>query len=396
MDTLSSHPLRNVKLLFWFNFLNDFRPYSSVATIYFAQVTGSYALALSVYSLAHIASAVLEVPTGVLSDMVGRRRTTIFGALASTFALVFYALGGSYSVLACGAVFDGLARSFFSGNNDALLYDSLKEQSKESEYAEWAGKTKSMFQLALGISAFFGGFIADWSLSYVMWASVVPQLISVVVAFFFVEPAIHTHKEETNIFAHLGEAIQKFRENYRLRLLSISNALGYAIGETSYQFVPAFYATVWPLWAIGLARTLTNIAGTVSFWFAGPIITRFTAIKILIADYIYCRVLGIAASGFPSVFSPILISLSSFSFGLGAVARGTLMQENFTDQQRATMGSLNSLIGSIFFAIFAFFLGLFADRWNPAAAILLCQLLSLPNLYLVWRAYVHHHIKSFS
>lgn len=389
MYTVLSRPIRNVKLLFWFNFLNDFRPYSAVAVIYFAQVTGSYALALSVYSVSHVAAALFEVPTGVLSDIVGRRKTTIFGALASTFALVFYAIGEFFTVLAIGAVLDGLAQSFFSGNNDALLHDSLKENAREDEYAEWSGKTRSMFQLALGASAFFGGFIADWSLSYVMWVSVVPQLVSIIVAFLFLEPTIHTDNEESNIFSHLGEAVQRFRENYRLRFLSISSALSYGIGETSHQFVPAFYATLWPIWAVGLARTLTHAAGTVSFWFAGSVVRKFGAFKVLIADHIYCRILGITASAFPSIASPILISLGSFSFGIGAVAGGTLMQNNFSDQQRATMGSLNSLLGSIFFAIFAFLLGAFADKYNPAAAILLCELISLPNLYLVWRAYAH-------
>ncbi|HYF05169.1 MAG TPA: hypothetical protein VEA59_03270 [Patescibacteria group bacterium] len=63
------------------------------------------------------------------------------------------------------------------------------------------------------------------------------------------------------------------------------------------------------------------------------------------------------------------------------------MQERFTDQQRATMGSLNALAGSICFAIFAYIIGLFADKHGPAQAILLANILAVPNILLYWLAY---------
>ncbi len=65
---------RNVRLLGGFNFCNDFRVYAPVMVIYFQQVTGSYALAVLLFSIAKIASSVFEVPTGTLSDLAGRKR----------------------------------------------------------------------------------------------------------------------------------------------------------------------------------------------------------------------------------------------------------------------------------------------------------------------------------
>src|SRR3989338_35509 len=109
---------RNINLLLWHNFFLDFRLYGPIAIIYFAQVTGSYALGLAVFSIASIASTIFEIPTGVLSDRVGGKKTIILGSLASVLAISSYAAANSFIILALGAVFEGLASSFFSGNND--------------------------------------------------------------------------------------------------------------------------------------------------------------------------------------------------------------------------------------------------------------------------------------
>lgn len=378
---------RNIKLLYWFNFFNDFRPYAAVAIIYFAEVTGSFALGLAVYSVAQISSAIFEVPTGLLSDIVGRKRTIVLGAFFATLSIIFFALGGSFWVLAIGGVMEGLAQSFFSGNNEALLYDTLKEKQRENEFSKWLGRTSSMFQFGLAVSAVIGGFVADWSLSYVMWISVIPQAFGLLVALLMQEPKVHTHEKSTNIFEHLKEAIKRFQANYRLRTLSVASILGFGVGETSHQFAPAFIATLWPLWAIGIARFLSHALAAGSYWFAGPLIKRFNAFRILIFAEIYSRITGIISSVFPSVVSPILLSSASIFHGATSVSSSTLFQEKFTHQQRATMGSLNSLAGSIFFGIFAYFFGGFADTYGPAAAILLANILVIPKAVLYWLAY---------
>ena len=115
---------RNVRLLAWFNFFSDFRPYGPIAILYFVQVSGSYALGMSVWSVASLAQSLFEVPTGVFSDMIGRKKTMMCGAVASVLSLFMYAIGGSYIALLAGGVFEGLARAFYSGNNDAFLHDT--------------------------------------------------------------------------------------------------------------------------------------------------------------------------------------------------------------------------------------------------------------------------------
>ena len=368
---------KNIALLKWYNFFYDFRPYDAIAILYYAQVTGSFALGVTVFTIASIAATIFEVPTGIISDRIGRRKTVIFGSVASVIAISFYALGGSFLMLAIGAVFNGLTRAFLSGNNDALLYDTLKQEGKTDKYAEKLGKVSSMFEVGLGISALCAAALALISLQAVVVASIVPQVICTLIAWKFIEPKVHTEKVEENIFAHLREAFAAFRHNMRLRKLSLAYVLDYAIEETYFQFKPAFIATLWPAWALGISRAIDHVLGFFGFHFAGKIIARFGALKTLFMQQIIGRVILFVSAGFPTVASPLLQNINAFFFGVGATANGDLLQKEFTDKQRATMGSLNSFAGSLMYAVVMFGVGLIADQIGAAKTILILAVLSV-------------------
>ena len=379
---------RNIKLLTWFNFCLDFRIYSAITVLYFAEVTGSYAASLSVFSVGKIASSLFEVPTGVLSDIVGRKMTVVLGQFAGVLAVTSYAVGGSFEVLVLGAIFEGFAFALFSGNNSALLYDSLKEENREAEYGEFEGTTSSMFQFALGISALIGSAILGWwTFKVLFWLSVIPQLIGFGIAIFLVEPKRHYKKIQRNPFEHLKEALSGFRNSAELRTLSLARILGYGIGESMHEFSAAFLATLWPVWAISLARVLSNIFAAIGYRVAGRLIKRFGELRILIWGDSTNFAVGAAIIAYPTVVTPLINSFTSFGFGACMVAQSSLLQKNFSDQQRATMASLTSLAGSLFFAMAAYALGLLADQVGPRWALLVGQLLFASVIYLYWKLF---------
>jgi len=382
---------KNIKILTWFNFFTDFKLYAPIAIIYFSKVTHSYALGMSIFSIVMISSAIFEIPTGIYSDKIGRRKTVILGALSAVFYSIFYAIGQNFWILIVGALFEGLSRSFYSGNNDALLHDTLAETKDEHQYDKFLGKVSKMFQIALAISAIFGSILANWSFSFIMWLSVIPQIVCLYLSFKLKEPKVHV-KESGNIFIHLKNAYFSFIKNKKLRLLSITSILGYGLGEASYQFQSAFYVTVWPLWAIGIAKTLSNLGAAASFHFSDKFIKKFGGVKILIVENIYNRIVNIFSTAFPTVLSPLLMSSTSLFYGVTSVAENSLMQKEFRNEQRATMGSLNSFAGSIFFGIVAFLLGLTADKITPAKAYLLMQGFQFINLWFYWKLFKHEKI----
>jgi len=385
---LSAAIRRNVRLLSVFNLCLDFRVYAPIAVVYFAHVTGSYALAVLVFSLAKIASTVFEVPTGVFSDFAGRKVTLIVGQVASVASIASYAVADGFAVLAVGAVFEGLAFSCFSGNNEALLYDTLKQEDAHAHYAEYQGRVSSMFQIALAVSALLAAAILSRSGMRMLFVlSLIPQLAALVVTFFFREPAQHDRRFEANVFSHIGEAFDGFLRDARLRDLSIASILGFAIGEAKHMFYPAFFALLWPAWALGVAGMLVHAFAAIGFRAAGRLIERFREFPVLLWSNIASIVCGVGAVAIPTVGSPVVSSLASFPFGPSVVAQGSLMQKAFSDAQRATMGSLIALGGNLLFAMAVYAIGVLADRIGPRYALLVAEILSISVTLLYWRLY---------
>lgn len=378
---------KNITLLTWFNFFSDLIFYGPIAILYFSQITGSYALGLSIFSVQSISAAIFEVPTGILSDFVGRRESMIFGSAAVLLGMLCFALAQGSLFLVLGSAFIGIAQTFFSGNNDALLYDTLKEANHEKKYSEYLGLVSSMSQVGLAAGALIGGFVAGWSFRFVFWISIVPQVICLILSFFVIEPKKHYKKVDTNIFSHIGESIKQFKNNWKLRNLSLSSIIKHGIGESMHQFGPAFIALLWPVWALGIPRFLSHLLATFGFRFAGKIIKKLGSIKTVALSSSSSWVVGMMAYIFPTVISPILLSLTSFNFGTRTVAQNDLLQNEFTDHQRATMGSLNSLFGSLFFALFAFLLGSVADQWGVVKTLVFAEALILLPLLIDWRIF---------
>ena len=388
---MSPKARRNIRLLSGFNFCSDFRVYAPVMVIYFQQVTHSYALAVLLFSIAKIASSLFEVPTGALSDLVSRKFALLLGQTASLASIALYALGRDFTVLAAGAALEGLAFALFSGNNEALLYDTLKDEAAQGEYAHWQGRLSSMFQSALAVSAcvaaaalFF--FPSQVSLRSLFVLSLVPQILGFVFAALVVEPR-RSDAIPANIFAHLSEALACFARDARLRQLSIAAMLGFAIGESKHMFHPAFFALFWPSWALGVAGVLVHALGAVGFRLGGALVRRFSELKVLVGASGGSIAAGVAAVAIPTVASPAIVALSSIAFGPAMVAQGTLMQKSFSDAQRATMASLISLGGNILFAIAVFAIGWLADRIGARYALLSAEIATIPVTLLYWRLF---------
>ena len=378
---------RNIKLLTWFNFCDDFRVYNAVAVIYFAQISHSYALAGLVFSLAKVSAAVFEVPTGILSDLVQRRFTLVCGQVASTLAVLCYAVAGSFDLLACGAAFEGLAFALFSGNNDALLYDTLREEGEQLQFAVYQGRLGSMFQFALALSALVATAALGW-LPYVslFWISLAPKFLGLGLALGLREPA-RSSLIDGNIYRHLRGAVAGFARDAKLRTLTLASVIVSGLGESKFMLLPGFFALFWPPWALGLARLIGHLLAGTGFRLAGAVIGRFRESRVLLAAMPFSTLMGVSAIVASNVASPALYSVSSLPYGPASVAQASLLQKMFSERQRATMASIGSLAGSLFFAVAIFALGALADRAGLPFALLTAEILSIPTFVLYWRVF---------
>lgn len=374
---------RNIRLLGWHNFFTDFRLYGPFIVIYFAQVAGSWTLAMSVLSIMMVTSAALEIPTGILSDRMGRKRTLVLGSLFSVAAVTTYAIAPSFTLLALGALLEGTARSLFTGNNNAMLYDSARETGEEGGYHHLLGRTSTMFQIAAGVSAAIGGLLAFGSLRLVVALSIIPQIFAVFTALRMTEPKVHK-AIAGDALAHFVIAFKHLKGHKRLQLLTLAKAVGFGVGEANYTFTAGYFSTLWPLWAIGFLRGAGNILAAISFWISGRMIDRFGHFPIMIFIRITSFLIHSTALLMGNVLSPVIMTATSLYYGVVTVTSEHLVQQTFTDDQRATLGSIISFLGSLVYVPAALIIGRVADDLGPGHAIWISVFLqiSLTPIYI--------------
>lgn len=372
----------NARALNAFSFWFCLRFYAAVTVIYFAHVTHSYLLAVSLLVTAQVAQAVLEVPTGILSDRLGRVWCLRLGALMGLLSVMCYAVGGSYGWLAIGAVLEGVWQAMFSGNNEALLYESAKEDGRLSEFHRYLGGMNVAMEVSGFIAMIAGGLLAAVSFQWALWLTAAAQVPALLLGFWLVEPRKHV-VQAPNVWLHFKEAVGYMRRNPTLRRLSISQIM--SGGFSTFALWPVFYRLTLPVWAVGMMMSVNYLESAIGFRISGWFMKRFRAINIIITSDIYSRLLVIPALLFPSAASPALMALGGATYGPATVATGDLIHKEFTDHQRATMASINSLLANCLYAGFGLLVGSVADRWGVGTAILMGQLCMMPTIWLSWR-----------
>ncbi len=78
-------------------------------------------------SIFHVTSFLMEIPTGVVADLFGRRMSRLIGRLLSVISLVLIFTGRGFEAYAFAFVITAFSYNFESGAGEALVYDSLKQ-----------------------------------------------------------------------------------------------------------------------------------------------------------------------------------------------------------------------------------------------------------------------------
>lgn len=370
-----------IKLLKLFYICYNFRLYSVLAVIYYTSITHSYALALSIFSIAQVSQAIFEIPTGYYSDKYGRSRCLKLGTLASLLSVLGYAIGQNYWMLAAGALFEGLTQAAFSGNNDAFLYEVLKENGKKKNYSQEFGRVNSWLELSGFVSGIIGGLLAIKSLRILFWLSAIPRLLGVMVGWGIREPKVR-RKTMPSITGHVKEALLTYKKNLKIRLVSLAGIIHFAIGESTWSFQGAFYNLFLPVWLTSLVMSINYLTSTISFRLGGRIIEKYGAAKTLFCSEIFGRGLYLLALVLPSAASPFLMATASITYGSSTVAKSTLLQEEFTNRQRAIIASINSFVGNCLYAIVAVLFGILADKYGITKSLLLGQICLLSTVFI--------------
>ena len=256
---MSASPARNIALYPWFKFLQNLLFWQAVWFLYF-QSTLSPTQAILLYAVYDVATTLLEVPSGYMSDRLGRRFTLWVSSVCSVAGLLLLATGDSFVVFVAAQVLIGAGMAFSSGTDSALLYESLEASGRQTEIEEHELRAWRYSYIALALSAAIGGVMAWYADTAPFWASTGTALCVVVLCLMFRNPPA-TLRETPPDGTALNSLKQAVLHPVLLWLFGLT-VLMYGFSHIPYVFGQPFILEA--LDGIGLASEAPVISGAVS------------------------------------------------------------------------------------------------------------------------------------
>jgi len=139
-------------------------------------------------------SVLLEVPSGALADILGKRITLIMSNIAATCGILLIALGNTFWEIFIGNLIVQFGWALYSGASEAMAYDSLIDLRKEHLFSQVLAKSNLVMSYAAAFGYYVGGFLYDihWRMPHIVWGlSYVPAIIA---SFLIIEPISDTEK----------------------------------------------------------------------------------------------------------------------------------------------------------------------------------------------------------
>jgi len=137
---------------------------------------------------------VLEIPSGAIADMLGKRKTILFGMIAGFIGVMIMTFSGSLIGMTIGWVITQICYAFYSGASEALVYDSMKDLKIENEFDGVVTKASSIESITGAVATLVGGFVYYYNnqLPHFLWG--MGFFLGIIASYFFIEPKIDTVK----------------------------------------------------------------------------------------------------------------------------------------------------------------------------------------------------------
>ncbi len=147
----------------------------------------------------------LEVPSGVLADRWSRRSVLVIAVVALAVSALIGGSSTNVATYTASALFLGVFFALQSGTTEAMVYDTLLEETGSSDaFERTIGKVRVIESIALVTSALAGGVVAEVAPLRLTYFLTVPFLAGAIVALLtFREPRLHQATE----FEPLGQQI---------------------------------------------------------------------------------------------------------------------------------------------------------------------------------------------
>jgi len=166
-----------------YGFLKNLRLFEPFLILFFLENNLNFLQIGVLYSIREITRNILEIPAGIISDSLGRKKTMIFSFGFYIISFVIFFMAGGYSIFILAMIIYALGDAFRTGTHKAMIFDYLKIKGWEDQKVYYYGHTRSWSQFGSAISALIAGVLVFYSGNYKMifLFSAIPYILDLII-----------------------------------------------------------------------------------------------------------------------------------------------------------------------------------------------------------------------
>ena len=168
-----------------YGFLKNQRFFDPFIILFFREMGMSFLEIGILFSVREISTNIFEIPTGVVADAYGRRKSMIAAFASYLISFAIFYLFPHFLIYVVAMIFFAAGEAFRSGTHKAMILEYLRIKGLEDIKVEYYGHTRSFSQFGSAISSLIALLIVFNTKSYrpVFLMSIIPYILGLLLMF---------------------------------------------------------------------------------------------------------------------------------------------------------------------------------------------------------------------
>ncbi len=196
-----------------YGFLKNQRYFEPFIILFFLDRGLSFTQIGFLIAFRELAINLMEIPSGAVADLFGRRRSMILSFSAYIISFALFGFSQAYWHMFIAMFFFAIGEAFRTGTHKAMIFTWLRIQDRTDEKTKVYGYTRSWAKIGSAVSVILAAVFVIWTnnYTYVFFFAIVPYLAGLINFFFYPKELEGQPDENANIrtvLRHLWECLR--------------------------------------------------------------------------------------------------------------------------------------------------------------------------------------------